>query len=77
MPDYRYKDAARRAYDANKKRIRVEAQILLDEMLNEAFDEMTRQFNEALNRGEILDLTASRGELLELLSSAAKRQLTA
>ena len=75
MPAYAYKDAAALAYDANKKRLRTEGQILLAAAMNEALREMTTQFNEALKRGEVLEIGGSREELKALLLSAAQREL--
>lgn len=75
MPDYRYKDNAQIAYDANKKRLRLEGQIALDSVLNEALNLMTTKFNEALARGEILEIEGSRNELRALLLDAANKEL--
>lgn len=75
MPDYRHKDAVSLAYDANKKRLRLEGRLVLDALMNEALNEMTSQFNEALGRGEILDIGGTRDELKALLWATAKREL--
>ena len=77
MPNYRYKDHVALAFDANKKRLRVEGRIILDSVLNEALHEMTAQFNEALTRGEILEIGGSREEMKEFLRLAAERHLGA
>lgn len=75
MPTYTYKDNVALAYDANKKRLRAEGSILLAELMNEALSEMTTQFNEALNHGEILEIGGTREEMKALLWKAAQRQL--
>ena len=72
---YRYKNAVDLAYDANKKRLRTEGAIILAELMNEALSEMTTQFNEAQNRGEILEIGGSREEMKAYLRVAAKRHL--
>lgn len=72
---YRKKDAVALAYEANKKRLRVEGAIVLASLLNEALAEMDAQFMEALNRGEVLSITGSREEMREFLRRAAEREL--
>lgn len=69
------KDKVALAYQANLKRLRVEGRIILDEVLNEAESEMTDQFKEALDRGEILSIEGSREEMKEFLRRAAEREL--
>lgn len=56
MPEYKYKDAAASAYDANKKRLRAEANIVMADALNEAIEDMTHEFNSSLHNGVILEL---------------------
>lgn len=75
MPAYQMKDQVQLAYDANKRRLRVEAQVVLADVMNSALSEMTSQFNKALERGEILDIGGSRDELRALLWEASKREL--
>ena len=77
MPEYNYKDNARLAYDANKKRLSTEGAIILDVIMNEALAEMTAQFNEALANGEILEIGGSREEMKRFLRIAATRELGA
>ena len=72
---YNYKNSAALAYDRNKKRLRLEGRLILDELLNEALDAMTCEFNEALANGEVLELEGSREELLGFLRVATLRQL--
>lgn len=57
MPDYKYKNQSALAYDANKKRLRAEANIITSEALNEAIENMTQEFNSSLHNGIILELT--------------------
>lgn len=75
MTDYRHKNAASLAYDANKKRLRLEGRLVLDLLMNEALHAMTQEFNEALNRGEVLELEGTREEMLQYLRVAAQQQL--
>ncbi len=75
MPNYTYKDAVALAYDGNKKRLRAEGSIILDGLMNEALDTMTTEFNEALNRGELLEIGGTRTEMLGFLRTAAQKQL--
>lgn len=56
MPDYKYKDQAALAYDANKKRLRAEVNIVMSEALNDAIGIMTEDFNSSLHNGIILEL---------------------
>lgn len=77
MPTYGYKDEVALAFEANKKRLRAEGSILLAEVLNEALNEMTTQFNAALARGEILSIGGTREEMKGLLQAAAVKRLEA
>lgn len=75
MTGYRKKDRLALAYDANKKRIRTEGTIILNEVLNSALAEMDRQFQEAVNRGELLSIVATGEEMRAFLRDAAAREL--
>lgn len=75
MIGHKHKDAAAMAYDRNKKRLRLEGRLVLDEVLNVALTEMTTQFNDALVRGDVLELEGTREEILDYLRTAAQRQL--
>jgi hypothetical protein len=77
VTSYRRKDQVQLAYDANKKRIRAEASILLDAVVNEALDVMTAEFNEALLRGEILRIDGTQQEMVAFFQKAARKQLKA
>jgi hypothetical protein len=70
---YTRKDPAQLAYDANKKRLRAEVSVITDAVLNEVLSEMTKQFNDALNRGEILTIGGTRDEVLGYVGRATKR----
>jgi len=73
MTGYRRKSAADLVYDANKVRIRTEARVLLNEVINDAIDAMTIEFNEALNRGEVLSIGGTREEMLVFVRTAARK----
>jgi hypothetical protein len=75
MSGFVYKNNVAMAYDRNKKRLRLEGRLILDELLNEAMNEMTGAFNEAAAKGEILELGGTRDELLGYLRTAAQTQL--
>lgn len=75
MPSYIYKDNIQLAFDANKKRLRTEAAVIYDAIVNEALGEMTKQFNIALARGDILEIGGSREEMKGFLRVAAQREL--
>ena len=75
MPKYMHKDRVQLAFDANKKRLRTEGAIVLAAVMNEALAEMTYQFNEALERGELLEIGGSREEMKAFFRQAADRQL--
>jgi hypothetical protein len=75
MPSYTYKNEVDLAFDANKKRLRCEGAILLQQVLNEALHEMSEQFNAGLAEGEILEIGGTREEMRQLLLAAANRKL--
>lgn len=75
MTGYRYKDAVQLAYDGNVKRLRAEGAIVLAAVMNEALHEMSTQFNEALSRGELLEVGGSAEEMKGFLRLAAQKQL--
>lgn len=76
MAGYRYKDRVDLEFSANLKRLRVEGRIILDDVLNEALNEMNFQFQAALARGEILSIGGSREDMKAYLRAAAERQLS-
>lgn len=73
--NYNYKGPEKLAFEANKKRLRTECNILLERVINEVFNEMTLQFNEALADGQILEISGSRDHVKELLRIAAAKEL--
>jgi hypothetical protein len=77
MPKYTHKDATTLAYEANKKRLRVEGQILLDNMMNEAVHEMTQQFNKELSHGRIVELKLDEDSVRKLFKSSSRKVLGA
>lgn len=72
---YKKKDNVALAFAANVKRIRLEARIVLDHVLNEALAEMSKEFDEGLLRGELLNIAGSPEELKEFLRRAAEKEL--
>lgn len=74
--NYNYKGPEKLAFDANKKRLRVECTILMDRVVNEVFNEMTLQFNEALAEGQILEFSGATEHVKELLRIAAAKELS-
>ena len=75
MPTYNYKNHTALAYDENKKRLRLEASIVLAEIMNEALKEMTREFNDGLARKHLHRLSAA--EARAFLSAATRKMLEA
>ena len=72
---HRYKDRIELTYEANKRRLRLEGGLILAEMMNEALQEMNTAFHEALNRGELLEISGTREEMKGFLKRAAARHL--
>lgn len=54
----------------NRKRLRTELRIIYDELRNLAEGELDRQFDEALERGELLEYQGTQDELQDFLVSA-------
>jgi hypothetical protein len=75
VPTHSHKDNVQLEWDNNKRRLRAEGACILAEIMNEAINEMTTQFNEALGRGEILQIGGTRREMQGYLAIAAQRQL--
>lgn len=76
MPRYIHKDNILLEFEANKKRLRTEGRIVLDRVLNEALDQMAKEFNAGLDRGEVLRVESSPNELRRLLWQAARLELS-
>lgn len=75
MPTYGYKDDVALAFEENKRRLRLEANLVASRIANEALDQMTKQFNAALSRGEILSIGGTREEMRGYLATAAAKEL--
>lgn len=74
---YNRKNESTLTFNANKKRLRNEAQILLDALMNDALSEMSDEFEEALIRGEVQRIEGTREDLREYLRRASERVLGA
>lgn len=74
---YNRKTEAELAFDANKKRLRAEVQLIADELLNQAFSVMSEEFQQAYIRGEILQVEGNREQLLKYLQTATTKVLSA
>lgn len=73
--NYAYKNEAALVFDSNKKRLRLEGRLVLDRIMNEVLREMAEEFNDALNRGEILSVGGSASETQEYFTSSARKVL--
>lgn len=72
---YTKKDNILLTFEENKKRLRMEGNLILARVMNEALAEMSGQFTEALARGELLKIGGSADEMREFLRVAADRHL--
>lgn len=64
------------AYQANAKRVRLEARIVLDDVLNDALDELARQHASAETLGhEVGSVELDQAAIKALLLGSAQRQL--
>lgn len=72
---YVNKTEADLAFESNKKRLRLEGQLLLDQMMNEALTVMSDKFQDAYIRGEILRIEGNRDFLIECLAEASNKLL--
>lgn len=70
------KNANALTFDAGKKRLRTEARIVLDQVLNEALARYATEFNAAIKRGIRPQVTFTPDELRALLLRSAQRELT-
>ena len=59
----------------NRENINLQARQILRRVLNDALTELDRQFTEALERGEILEINPGQQELRELLFKSAQAEL--
>jgi hypothetical protein len=71
--EYISKDRAELTFEANKKRLRTEASILLSWALNEALAEMSEQFLKALHDGELLEITTTPAEMMPFFQRAIEK----
>ena len=75
MSGYTKKDEVTLAWLDNREKIQLQGRQLLRRVLNEALTELDKQFNEALENGDVLELDASKEELKALLLATAQREL--
>lgn len=75
MAGYRKKGPAELAWLDSRDTITLQARQLLRRVLDEALYELDVEFNAALHRGELLDLSLDKTELKGLLLKAARREL--
>jgi hypothetical protein len=66
MSSYNHKDKSALAYDEGKRRLRCEVQNVCAGVLNEALDDMTKQFNEGLHSGQLFRISFSHEEIAAL-----------
>lgn len=69
MPEFKPKDEYALAYDADRKRLRQEARIQLDVMLNGAYAELAKLHTEAQQRGEVVRVVFGPDEVKGLLNA--------
>lgn len=74
---YRELSEAEIVWRENRENINLQGRQLLRRVLNSALVELDEQFREALNRGEILEITPTKTELQQLLLASAERELGA
>lgn len=72
---YRELTEAELAWRENRENITLQGRQILRRVLNAALVELDRQFLEALNNGEILEINPGQEELKELLLASAEREL--
>lgn len=73
MATFTHKTDVDLTFDANKRRIRTEANILLAALINEALEEMSTKFNKGLAKGNVLEIGGDRDEMRALLRRVAKK----
>lgn len=72
---YREVSEAELAWRDNRENITLQGRQLLRRVLNKALTELDRQFLDALERGEIIEINPGKDELAELLLKYAQREL--
>ena len=65
------------AWRENRENITLQGRQILRRVLNKALLELDKQFLEALNRGEILEINPGQEELKALLFASAQKELSA
>lgn len=75
MTYHAHKDDLQLAWMEAREKLNLVGRQVLRRVLNEALTELDVQFQAAIQRGEVLELEASREELQSLLLSAAQKQL--
>ncbi len=56
MAYYKRKDRITLAYNANVKRARTEGAIIPNQLMNEVLGDLTEQFYEAVNKGDLISI---------------------
>lgn len=77
MAGYKELSEVELAWRENRENITLQGRQLLRRVLNKALLELDRQFVEALNRGEILEINPGQEELKALLLANAQKELSA
>lgn len=72
---YRQISEADLAWRENRENVNLQGRQILRRVLNIALAELDRQFIEALERGEILEINPGQEELKELLFRSAQKEL--
>ena len=74
---YRELSEAELVWRENRENVTLQGRQLLRRVLNQALLELDRQFQDALNRGELIEISPGQEELKELLLVSAERELGA
>ncbi len=72
---YKEISEAELSWRENRENITLQGRQLLRRLLNNALTELDKQFVDALNRGEILEINPGQKELKELLFKSAQKEL--
>ncbi len=72
---YRQVSEAELVWRENRENITLQGRQILRRLLNDALAELDKQFVDALNRGEILEINPGQKELKELLFKSAQKEL--
>ncbi len=74
---YREINEAELTWRENRENISLQGRQILRRLLNTALVELDKQFMEALERGEILEINPGQQELKDLLFESAQKELVA